>query len=194
MHDKEKLMKQATRTEPSKYPASMRALHWLRAFIVIGTLSVGLLMVNLPDDLPAKFELLYPNHKQFGVLALLLSLAALLVRSRSRVPQPPSALAPWERLLSTFTHRPLYLLLIVVPLMGYSMSSTFSQSDGVPFFFFGQLPELLPKNDRWFEVFQLLHRILAFALLALLVLHVAGALKHRFLDKHADADVLRRML
>lgn len=187
-------MEQATRTEPSKYPASMRALHWLRAVIVIGTLSVGLLMVNLPDDLPAKFELLYPNHKQFGVLALLLSLAALLVRSRSRVPEPPSALAPWERLLSTFTHRAFYVLLIVVPLMGYSMSSTFTQSDGVPFFFFGQLPELLPKNDHWFEVFQLLHRILAYALLALLVLHVAGALKHRFLDKHADADVLRRML
>lgn len=187
-------MEQATRTEPSKYPASMRALHWLRAVIVIGTLSVGLLMVNLPDDLPAKFELLYPNHKQFGVLALLLSLAALLVRSRSRVPEPPSALAPWERLLSTFTHRAFYVLLIVVPLMGYSMSSTFTQSDGVPFFFFGQLPELLPKNDHWFEVFQLLHRILAYALLALLVLHVAGALKHRFLDKHADTDALRRML
>jgi hypothetical protein len=26
------------------------------------------------------------------------------------------------------------------------------------------------------------------------VLHVAGAFKHRLLDKHADADVLRRMV
>ena len=86
------------------------------------------------------------------------------------------------------------MLLIVVPLMGYSMSSTFTQSDGVPFFFFGQLPELLPKNDRWFEVFQLLHRIFAYALLVLIVLHVAGALKHRFVDRDEDADVLRRML
>jgi cytochrome b561 len=96
--------------------------------------------------------------------------------------------------MSTFAHRAMYVLLIIVPLMGYSMSSTFTQSDGVPFFFFGQLPELLPKNDRWFEVFQLLHRVLAYALLALLVLHVAGVLKHRFMDKDVDADVLRRML
>lgn len=180
--------------DSSKYPASMRWLHWLRAGVVIGNLGVGLVMVNLPDELPAKFDVLYPNHKQFGLLALLLALTQLLVRSRSRVPELPTSLATWERSMSKVAHRAMYVLLIVVPLMGYSMSSTFTQSDGVPFFFFGQLPELLPKNDRWFEVFQLLHRVLAYALLALLVLHVAGALKHRFMDKEADADVLRRML
>lgn len=180
-------------TDADKYPASMRALHWLRAVVVIGTLGVGLTMVNLPDDLPAKFEVLYPNHKQFGLLAFVLVLAQLLLRSRGRVPDLPDSLQPWERAMSRFAHRALYVLLIVVPLMGYSMSSTFTQSDGVPFFF-GQLPELLPKNDQWFEVFQLLHRILAYALLTLIVLHVAGALKHRFLDKDAQADVLRRML
>jgi cytochrome b561 len=181
-------------SDTDKYPANMRVLHWLRAIVVMGVLGAGLVMVNLlPDDLPVKFEVLYPNHKQFGLLALALALAQLLVRSRSRVPELPKALAPWERSLSKIAHRALYALLIAVPLMGYSMSSTFTQSDGIPFFF-GQVPELLPKNDGWFEIFQLLHRVLAYALLALLVLHVAGALKHRFLDKRADADVLRRML
>lgn len=180
--------------DAQKYPGSMRALHWLRALVVIGTLSVGLLMVNLPDDLPAKFEQLYPNHKQFGLLALLLCLLQLVLRTRNRLPEPPAGLRPWERRLSTFVHRAFYALLIIVPLMGYSMSSTFTQSDGVPFFFFGQLPELLPKNDRWFEVFQLLHRIFAYTLLGLVALHVAGALKHRLLDKDGQTDVLRRML
>jgi len=182
-----------TTPDSSKYPRSMRWLHWLRAAVVIANLSIGLVMVNLPDELPAKFDVLYPNHKQFGVLALLLVLAQLLLRSRSRVPGTPAGLQPWEASLSRFAHRALYVLLIVVPLMGYSMSSTYTQSDGVPFFFFGQVPELLPKNDRWFEVFRLLHRILAYALLALVVLHVAGALKHRLLDKDPEADVLRRM-
>lgn len=181
-------------TDTSKYPASMRVLHWLRAAVVIGTVAAGLTMVNLPDDLPAKFELLYPNHKQFGLLALLLVIAQLLLRARSSVPQLPQSLAPWEKSLSTFTHRAMYVLLILVPLMGYSMSSTFTQSDGVPFFFIAHVPELLPKNDRWFEVFQLLHRVFAYTLLALVVLHVAGALKHRFVDRDAQTDVLRRML
>jgi cytochrome b561 len=183
-------------SDTQKYPRSMRALHWLRALVVIGTLSVGLVMVNLPDELPIKYEQLYPNHKQFGLLALLLGLVQLTLRlrARGRLPESPASLRPWERALSTFAHRAFYVLLIVVPLMGYSMSSTFTQSDGVPFFFFGQLPELLPKNDKWFEVFQLLHRIFAYTLLALVVLHVAGALKHRLLDKGGPTDVLRRML
>lgn len=179
-----------------KYPPSMRLLHWLRAAVILGTLLVGLLMVNLPDDVTAKFEALYPNHKQFGVLALLLVLiqAVLRIGFRARLPADAAGLQPWEHKLSHLTHKALYALMVIVPLMGYSMSSTFTQSDGVPFFFFGHLPELLPKNDRWFEVFQLLHRVLAYTLLALIALHIAGALKHRFFDKDPQADVLKRML
>lgn len=185
----------ATKTiAPNRYPAAMRWLHWLRAGVVLATLIIGVTMVNLPDELPIKFEALYPNHKQFGILALLLAVVALGVRVGAKVPKPPAALSPWERTLSTFVHGSLLFLLVAVPLMGYLMSSTFTQSDGVPFFFFGQLPELLPKNDQWFERFQWLHRILAYTLLGLLVLHIAGALKHRFLDKDAEVDVLKRML
>ncbi|MEO8388776.1 hypothetical protein [Polaromonas sp.] len=43
-------------------------------------------------------------------------------------------------------------------------------------------------------MFQLLHRILAYASLALLVRHMAGALKHRFADRDAQVNVLRCML
>lgn len=179
-----------------KYPLSMRILHWLRAAVILGTLLVGLLMVNLPDDLTLKFESLYPNHKQFGVLALLLVIiqAVLRIRFRARLPADAAGLQPWEHKVSHLTHKALYVLMIIVPLMGYSMSSTFTQSDGVPFFFFGHLPELLPKNDRWFEGFQLLHRVLAYTLLGLIALHIAGAVKHRFFDKDPHADVLKRML
>lgn len=191
-------MSETAMAATDKFPPAMRALHWLRAAVVIGTLGVGLLMVNLPDELPAKFELLYPNHKQFGLLALLLGLGGALLRwrarSQGRLPATPASLQPWEQRLAHATHRLLYALLVAVPLMGYAMSSTFTQSDGVPFFFLGHVPELLPKNDRWFEVFQWLHRVLAYALLALVTLHVAGAVKHRLQHRGEEADVLRRML
>jgi cytochrome b561 len=179
---------------PTKYPLSMRMAHWLRALVLMGTLGVGALMVRLPDELPMKFEQLYPNHKQFGLLALLLALVQLGLRSRSRIPELPIGLQPWERVLAKGVKASLYALLVVVPLMGYSMSSTFTQSDGVPFFFLGHVPELLPKNDQWFEVFQLIHRCLAYALLVLLVVHIAGAIKHRYLDRDRRNDVLQRML
>ena len=77
--------------------------------------------------------------------------------------------------------------------MGYAMSSSFTQSDGVPFFV-TDLPELLPKNDRAFALFALAHKTLAYTLLALVVLHIIGVLKHRFLDRGRAADVLPRML
>lgn len=187
-------MNDHTTSATDRYPTSMRWLHWLRAGVVLGTLTAGIVMVNLPDELPVKFESFYPNHKQFGLLALMLALAQGLLRLRHRMPEPPAGLAAWELALSKLAHRALYVLMIVVPLMGYSMSSTFTQSDGVPFFFLGHLPELLPKNDEWFEFFQLLHRVLAYTLLALVVLHVVGALKHRFFDKGRQTDVLGRML
>jgi cytochrome b561 len=77
--------------------------------------------------------------------------------------------------------------------MGYAMSSSYTQSDGA--FFFGiMLPELLPKNDARFEIFQLLHRVLAYTLLTLTVVHALAALKHRFIDRDKRNDVLSRML
>ncbi len=110
-----------------------------------------------------------------------------------RLPEPPETLAGYEQVLSKLVHRALYALLVIVPLMGYSMSSTFTMSDGV--FFFGvNLPELLPKNDNWFLVFQWLHKVLAYTLLGLIALHVVGAIKHRLFDRDPRSDVLRRML
>ena len=177
-----------------RYPRRVRWLHWLMAGIILGMLAVGFTMVHLIDDkVPIKFAWLYPYHKSFGMLVLILVLIRLAVRRSARLPGLPQSLSLWERRLAKAAHVALYTLMILVPLMGYSLSSSFTQSDGV--YFFGvNLPELLPKNDARFAVFDRLHAILAYTLLALIVLHVLGALKHRFLDRDRDGDVLSRML
>lgn len=187
-------MNQAISQTDDRYPASLRTLHWVRAVLILGMLWAGWHMTNLDDAVPAKFELYYPWHKSFGMLALLVVLVQIAIRLRTpSLPQPPRSLAQYEQVLSKLVHRATYALLVLVPLMGYSMSSTFTDSDGV--FFFGvNLPEVLPKNDKWFEVFQWLHGTLAYTLLALITLHVVGALKHRFVDRDPRNDVLRRML
>ncbi len=177
----------------NKYPLTMRLLHWARAILIGAQLWTGWTMVRLDDNLPAKFDWYYPTHKEFGVLTLLLVLTQLAIRSGRPLPPLPASLPSLDRRLARLANYLLYALAIIVPLMGYSMSSTFTQSDGVPFFFF-RLPELLPKNDHWFVVFQWLHRTLAYTLLALIVLHIMGALKHRFFDPNRENDVLRRML
>jgi cytochrome b561 len=172
---------------PARYPLRMRILHWTRAALIIGLIAAGWAMTNL-EAYP-----LYPLHKEFGVLAFIIAGLAIAVRSRSRKPAHPAGLHRWEDVLSIIVHRAMLALTVIVPLMGYSMSSSYTQSDGVPFFGL-ELPELLAKNDRAFEWFSLLHRWLAYTLLALIVLHVAGVIKHRLFDKGRETDVLPRML
>ena len=105
----------------------------------------------------------------------------------------PKILKPWEKTLSHLVHRLIMTLTILIPMFGYAMSSSFTQSDGVPFFGL-EVPELLPKNDNAFEVYHALHEYGAYTLLALVVLHVVGAVKHRLQDKGGDSDVLPRMV
>jgi cytochrome b561 len=176
-----------------KYPLALRILHWSMAVIILGLIAAGWSMVSPDGQTPSRFDFLYPWHKSFGMLILFLFFVRIAIRSRATVPGLPEGLAPWEARAAKIGHTSLYVLMIVVPCMGYSMSSSYTQSDGV--FFFGvNLPEVLPKNDARFEVFQALHRYLAYTLLALIVLHVAGALKHRFVDKDRANDVLSRMI
>ncbi|MBZ6383961.1 cytochrome b [Sphingomonas sanguinis] len=176
-----------------RYTLPMRLLHWTRGPLILGLIALGWTMTSLPDSTAAKFEWMYPVHKEFGVLAFLIGSLALIVRSRSALPHHPAGLARWEVMLSSIVQYAMLVLAIVVPLMGYAMSSSFTQSDGVPFFV-TDLPELLPKNDRAFALFALAHKTLAYTLLGLVVLHVMGVLKHRFLDRGQAADVLPRML
>ena len=176
-----------------KYSRSMRILHWVMALIIIGLITAGIVMVALPDSDPIKFGVLFPWHKSFGMLVLFLVVARILIRLRSVIPALPGTISPLEARTSGAVHVVLYALMVLVPLTGYSMSSVFTQSDGVNFF--GTfLPELLPKNDAWFSVLEELHHVLAFTLLGLLSLHVAGVLKHRFFDRDRNADVLSRMV
>lgn len=177
----------------NRYPLALRILHWVRAALILGLLPLGLVMVSLPDATPAKFETLYPLHKELGVLLFFIAVTQLLTYLRSTRPALPKGLARWEVVLAKTVHRAMILLIIIVPLMGYSMSSSFTQSDGVPFFGL-QVPELLPKNDDAFAIFQTLHKYLAYGLILLIVLHVAGVVKHRVVDKDGDTDVLPRML
>jgi len=176
-----------------RYPVSMRMIHWTMAVIILGLIWAGWTMVSMDDEDLAKYGDFYPWHKSFGMLALFLVAARLFTRARAAIPPLPTSMASWERKAAKVGHVALYTLMIVVPCMGYAMSSSFTQSDGV--YFFGVfLPELLPKNDARFEVFQTLHRWSAYTLLVLIGVHLLGALKHRFLDRDRDSDVLSRMV
>jgi len=76
-----------------------------------------------------------------------------------------------------------------MPLSGWMMSS--ARGFPVSWFGFWQLPDLVPKNKPLYEALVTTHGVLASVLVAVVVLHVAAALKHHFVLRD---DVLRRML
>jgi len=183
----------STDTE-QKYSMPMRLLHWSIALVIFGLLCLGWYMVPYQEGKSELWDRFYYFHKSFGVLVFLLIVLRLIVRWRTRVPELPATLPARDRKLAKIGHVLLYVLMVVTPLLGYSMSSSFKDSDGVYLFSLFHVPELLPKNDAAFEFFDRAHAIAAYTLLGLVVIHIAGVIKHRYFDKNKSNDVLPRML
>ena len=175
--------------ENQKYSLFMRALHWIMAFIILSLIGLGWYMEGLEDTVSFRGDL-YNLHKSFGVLVLLLLVVRFVVRQFSHIPALPEGIPAPVRKLARGAHYLLYLLIFAVPLVGYVMSNSYGYGVklfGVP------MPMLFPENKEIAALANEWHAILAYTLLAIVTLHIVGALKHRFFDKKEN-DVLHKML
>lgn len=177
---------------PNSYGLISKALHWLMALAIIIMIIVGLSMGSVDKSDPLRGDL-YLLHKSTGVVLLLLLVFRLLwLFVISPAPKAPAELAPFERKLSTAIKHSLYLLMLLVPVSGYCMSSFGGHAINVYGWF--ELPMLFEKNKALGGFFHEVHEIAGIALIPLIILHVAGAIKHRIKDKNGPTDVLKRML
>ena len=180
----------------SSYSGTAIFLHWLIALLLLGNFAGGLLMGDLFDSPdPATRQLgftIAQLHKSFGLTILVLSLLRLGVRLVAGAPPLPDHMTTVERLLSKLTHWGFYAVMILVPLSGWVMVS--ASPLGFPTVWFGlfEWPHLPIESSKAVAgAASEAHEIMAFLGAGLFLLHVAGALKHHFLDRD---DVLARML
>jgi cytochrome b561 len=161
------------------------------ALLILVMIGVGAYMADLPKEDPLRGQLI-SMHKAVGVTILALAVIRILWILVSRPPVMPAALQHWEVVLAKSTVGLLYLLMLATPIAGYLMTNT----GGKPISYFGlfDLPVLMGENHDLHEALEEVHEFLAFSILALVGLHVLGALKHRFIDKDPKADVLKRMV
>jgi len=161
-----------------RYSTPAIVLHWLLAVMILSSLAVGLYMTGLPFS-PTRLRL-YNWHKWAGVMVLGLSALRLLWRLTHR-PPPPVPMPAWQEKASRLAHGALYVLFFAVPLAGWAYSS----AAGFPIVLFGvlPLPDFVPVDRELSEQLKPLHHWLAYALGAVVALHVAGALKHHFVDR-----------
>ena len=162
-----------------RYGAVAIVLHWLVAAALFVTFPLGLYMADLPLS-PRKLTLV-SYHKWIGVTILALMSLRLAWRLTHRPPPLPLAMPAWQRRAATLAHWMLYGLLLAIPLSGWLYSSAV----GVPTVYLGlwQLPDLVGKDKALAEALKLAHKSLNFTLLALVVVHVAAAIKHHFVDR-----------
>lgn len=166
-----------------------RATHWVFALFVINMLCIGFYMTNTPYDLS-----IYQWHKSLGVIFLGLVWIRLYLSIKH--PWQSSTAGTGKATVVKTAHIILLALMVTMPITGI-LSSGFS-GFSVHLFDLIIIPEnrdaagnIVPFNATAYQTAKWLHRIIAYALAALVCLHILAALKHHFVNRD---NTLRRML
>ena len=176
----------------ARYSAVAIALHWSIAALIIFELILGSVMESFPQSI--RF-LLVRTHATAGFLVLLLSVLRVVWRLTHRPPAFSADVARWERALAHVVHYALYVMMLSMPLIGWAILSAHPARPGHGIALLGplQVPPIGvishwqdPYQKAMHERFVGVHAAGGWIVLGLLLLHVAGALKHQWIDKHAE--------
>lgn len=165
-------------------------LHWLIALAIIGLLAAGKWMVGAveePETRNIAFKV-YQLHKSLGVTVLLLTLLRLGWRLLHKAPPLPAGMPAWQVRAAKASHHLFYVLMLAAPLTGWAMVS--ASPLGFPTIVFGlfEWPHIAPLTrleDKAgaAELLSEVHEQVAHVMILLIVLHIAAALKHHYVDR-----------
>jgi cytochrome b561 len=176
------------RARPLGYSASAKLMHWFVAICVVTLLCTGPVMKRLVPEGPTR-ESLYNFHEALGALVLIVMVVRFARRMAFGVPAPDPSLSPVERRASLSAQHALYLLLFLVPLLGWAGTNAYG--DPVNVFGLFTFPTILGKDQPLSDRIFVWHLAGGILIAAIVVLHAAGALYHRLVKRDG---VLKRML
>lgn len=164
------------------------ALHWLVAVAVIANWRIAEAAEHAATQ-EARSAVM-GNHFALGVVIFIAVVLRFALRTGRGVPPPQNGHATWERVLAKAVHYLFYALLLVMPLAGWLAMSKY----GSPISVWGlvEIPPLpvAPDPEGAKAIFEQ-HATAGTVLLALIVVHVLGTLKHTLLDK--DGNLFRML-
>jgi cytochrome b561 len=168
----------------SRYQPLLVVLHWLLALMIPVALAGGaLVLVKIPNTDPMKVAALR-QHMGGGLLLLVLMLIRLIVRVRTMHPARASTGRAALDGAAWLSHRLLYALVLAQAGSGIYLAL----QAGLPDVLFGGHGAL--PADFWVFPMRSAHYVISRLVMALIALHVAGALYHTFILRDG---LLRRM-
>lgn len=175
------------------YGWAARVFHWTVAVLILAALGLGLYASNLPRGGEAELQAIFAAfsiHKTVGVAVLFLAALRILWTLGQIRPRPLHPQRRLETLLAETVHWALWIGMIVMPLSGWLLHSAAPGGFSRILWPLGQRLPFVPENAHLAEVFARFHETGWWVLAGLIVLHVAGALKHALIDRD---DTLARM-
>lgn len=164
-----------------RYSNTAVAFHWVTVALVVAQAIVGFGFHRFSEG-PLRAEL-FTWHKTIGPIILLVTLARLWYRLKNPPPPFPPELPQWERIAAVWNHRLFYTLLIAMPLVGLAAISGGAEEPttrlvgGIPF-------PLIPGISKGLgDILGDIHMLAAWLLVLSILIYVAAALKHQFIDR-----------
>lgn len=173
------------------YSRTAVLLHWTLAVSIFFLFISSWWMMGLP--LPSKelqfrafpFQL----HKNIGITLLFVIALLVYVRFKHRpAPEQSSSMKPWMHKLAAVDHVILYLLIAAVCLSGY-LSSAHTRWDTEVWWLF-TLPRISEADEEMNMFYSDIHLWTCWTLLAVVAVHISGAVYHAF----RNDGIVRRML
>lgn len=162
-------------------------LHWLSALLIFGLFGLGLYMVEL-----TYYDNWYHDsfvwHEGLGLIFFALLLVRLIWRQLNAKPTPITD-SQWQAIVAHWAHRILYLLMLVIPVTGYLIST--ADGHDLALFNWFNLPSLTGKVDNMESISGQIHFWLSVVIITLTAGHIGAALKHHWLNKD---ETLKRIL
>ena len=169
------------------YDRVAKALHWLMVLLIVIQFAIAWTMPGIHRG--TRPETLINLHLSLGVTILLVALFRLFWRIGHPVPLDSKDVPPWTVGAAYLTHAMLYVLLVAIPLLGWANAS--SRGWAIKLWGLVPLPLLVPAGSHLGHAAGDIHTLMAYALLALIGLHLAATLYHQFWLRDR---VLARML
>jgi cytochrome b561 len=161
-----------------------RLFHWGLGLLIIGMLAYGWWMNHMAARPDRFFH--RSIHADIGYVVLLLMVIRLVWRGLNPVPAPPSDAPRWQRIAARISHGALYAVTILVAMLGWAHSGA-HKPDYADWFGLFRVPQFTSTDKASANFYENLHIYLAYALIALIAIHVAAAIWHHFVKRDSVA-------